>query len=59
MEEEKLRKSGELLAERSKYMTFRSGNADGADQLLRKALEKLIKTRIELFTPHATHQARH
>lgn len=40
-------------------MTFRSGNAEGADQLFTQGVGEVDKKRIELFTPHATHQARH
>jgi hypothetical protein len=56
MEEEKLRKLGKLLAERSNHMTFRSGNADGADQFFTQGVGEVDKSRIEVFTPYATHK---
>jgi hypothetical protein len=56
MEQEKLRRLGKLLAERTKHMTFRSGNADGADQLFTQGVGEVDKNRIEVFTPYATHK---
>ena len=47
---------GELLATRTKYIKFRSGNAPGADELFCKGISLVDNKRIELIIPDNMHR---
>ena len=47
---------GELLATRTKYIKFRSGNAPGADELFCKGVSLVDNKRIELIIPDNKHR---
>jgi hypothetical protein len=55
-DEIKLRKLGNLLTERSQFITFRSGNAEGADQFFTLGVGDIDPKRIEIFIPYPTHR---
>ena len=45
-----------LLAERTKHMLFRSGNADGADAHFAKGVAALDPDRLQVVTPYSGHR---
>lgn len=47
---------GRLLSERTRYITFRSGNALGADKLFAEGVASVDKSRIQLITPYSKHR---
>lgn len=52
----KLIKLGSLLAEKSNYITFRSGNADGADSYFAQGVTSIDSSRFEVITPYSGHR---
>lgn len=55
-DEYKLVAIGELLAEQTKYMRFRSGNASGSDALFSEGVCQVDPKRLEVITPYAGHR---
>jgi hypothetical protein len=55
-DQEKLIKLGKILAENSKYMLFRSGNAKGADFYFSQGVISVDKTRLQVITPYSGHR---
>lgn len=53
---DKLRTLATLLARKSKYMHFRSGNASGADELFSLGVAEVDPARLELIKPYASHR---
>jgi hypothetical protein len=49
---------GELLATQTKNITFRSGNAPGADELFCRGVSVIDKNRIQLVLPDKEHRKR-
>jgi len=47
---------GKTLAEKTKNVTFRSGNADGADYFFSTGVSSVDKTRLQVITPYAGHR---
>lgn len=56
VDEEKLILVGKLLAENTKHMVFRSGNAKGADELFAKGVCSVDPTRMQVITPYTDHR---
>jgi hypothetical protein len=54
-DEDKLILVGKMLAENSKHITFRSGNAKGADELFSKGVCSVDASRLEVITPFTDH----
>ncbi len=55
-DKEKLVLLGKLLASRTSKMTFRSGNADGADHYFSTGVSEVDHTRLQVITPYAGHR---
>lgn len=55
-DEELLIRLGQLLASQTNYITFRSGNAPGADELFCKGVSKIDLARIQLVIPNKEHR---
>ncbi len=55
-DEDKLSLLGHLLAERSAFMKFRSGNATGADELFSQGVANVDPSRLEVIKPYASHR---
>ena len=55
-DESKLFSLGKLLATQSNTMIFRSGNAEGADQLFSEGVAAIDPKRLQLITPYAGHR---
>jgi hypothetical protein len=56
-EEQKLLEAlGKLLVTHSKYITFRSGNASGADEWFSKGVCEVSPERMEVIRPYAGHR---
>ena len=55
-EEEKLTALGKLLASETKYMLFRSGNANGADYYFSLGVASVNNTRLQVITPYTDHR---
>jgi len=49
---------GEKLAELLPLVLFRSGNAEGADELFSQGVEKVDPARLHVLTPYSNHRAR-
>lgn len=52
----KLTALGRLLASKTKRMTFRSGNADGSDQLFSNGITGVNNKRLQVITPYSGHR---
>lgn len=55
-DKEKLNSLGRLLASRTERMTFRSGNADGSDQLFSDGVTSIDNKRLQVITPYTGHR---
>lgn len=55
-DKEKLFALGKLLASKTKYMIFRSGNADGADQYFSDGVASVNPDRLQVITPYSGHR---
>jgi hypothetical protein len=55
-DEEKLIRVGKLLAANSSHITFRSGNAPGADELFSQGVCSVNPARMEVITPYTDHR---
>lgn len=55
-DEDKLIRVGKLLAENSTHITFRSGNAKGADELFTQGVCSVNPARMEVITPYTDHR---
>ena len=55
-DEDKLLILGTLLAQKSKFMNFRSGNASGADELFSRGVAEVDPSRLEVIKPYASHR---
>ena len=53
---EKLTALGKLLASKTKKMSFRSGNADGADHYFSIGIAAVDKKRLQVITPYTGHR---
>lgn len=51
----KLKALGRLLAEQTKYIKFRSGNAKGADLLFSQGVAEVDPNRLEVIVPYTGH----
>jgi hypothetical protein len=60
LEEDKarLQEIGKLLASKSKFMIFRSGNAEGSDQLFSDGVAAVDKKRLQVITPYSGHRVK-
>lgn len=47
---------GELLASKTSKMIFRSGNADGSDQLFSAGVSQIDHKRLQVITPYTDHR---
>lgn len=47
---------GELLASKTSKMIFRSGNADGSDQLFSDGVAQIDNKRLQVITPYTDHR---
>lgn len=52
----KLTKLGKVLAERTKLIKFRSGNAEGADYHFSKGVAAVDSSRLQVITPYKGHR---
>uniref|UniRef100_UPI00404A1C99 hypothetical protein n=1 Tax=Gelidibacter sp. TaxID=2018083 RepID=UPI00404A1C99 len=55
-DKEKLTALGRLLASKTTKMTFRSGNADGSDQLFSNGVTAINNKRLQVITPYSGHR---
>lgn len=55
-DKEKLTALGKLLASKTSKMTFRSGNADGSDQLFSDGVSMIDHKRLQVITPYTGHR---
>ena len=55
-DKEKLVKLGKTLAENSRFMLFRSGNANGADLFFSQGVISVDKTRLQVITLYSGHR---
>ena len=55
-DKEKLTALGKLLASKTSKMTFRSGNAKGADQLFSDGVTSIDNKRLQHITPYSGHR---
>ena len=55
-DKEKLTALGKLLASKTKNMTFRSGNAEGSDQLFSDGVTAVDNKRLQVVTPYSGHR---
>ncbi len=55
-DKEKLFALGKLLASKSSKMTFRSGNAEGADQYFSEGVAMVDYKRFQVITPYTNHR---
>lgn len=55
-DEDKLIALGSLLAQESRYIQFRSGNASGADYLFSTGVSSIAKHRLQVITPYTGHR---
>lgn len=55
-DKEKLFALGKLLASKSSKMTFRSGNAEGADQYFSEGVAMVDYKRLQVITPYTNHR---
>jgi hypothetical protein len=55
-DKEKLTALGRLLASQTKRMTFRSGNAEGSDQLFSDGVTAIDYKRLQVITPYSGHR---
>jgi hypothetical protein len=55
-DKEKLKAVGRLLATKTKYMIFRSGNAEGSDQFFSEGVAEIDKSRLQVITPYTGHR---
>jgi hypothetical protein len=55
-DKEKLTALGRLLASKTKRMIFRSGNAEGSDQLFSDGVATFDKKRLQVITPYSGHR---
>ncbi|MEY4604195.1 MAG: hypothetical protein RIT43_1487 [Bacteroidota bacterium] len=58
-DQETLVQLGELLARKTTYMTFRSGNAPGADELFCSGVGMIDPARVLMVIPEETHRKKH
>ncbi|MDY0101707.1 MAG: hypothetical protein RBS07_02150 [Lentimicrobium sp.] len=56
-DEDKLSQLGRLLANRSTFIKFRSGNATGADELFSRGVADIDPSRLEVIKPYASHRS--
>jgi len=52
----KLIEFGKMLAQKTTKMKFRSGNANGADNLFAEGVKMIDDKRLQLIVPHANHR---
>lgn len=57
-DKEKLTTLGRLLATKTKNMIFRSGNAEGADQLFSDGVTEVDTKRLQVITPYTGHRVK-
>lgn len=57
-DKDKLIELGKLLAFKTKKMIFRSGNAEGSDQLFCSGITELANERLQLVTPYSGHRSK-
>jgi len=57
-DKEKLTTLGRLLATKTKNMIFRSGNAEGADQLFSDGVTVVDSKRLQVITPYTGHRVK-
>jgi|SRR5690625_243807 len=55
-DKEKLTALGTLLTSKTKHIKFRSGNAEGSDQLFSDGVTAVDKKRLEVITPYSGHR---
>jgi hypothetical protein len=55
-DENKLTLLGHLLAEKSAFIKFRSGNATGADEFFSRGVAEVDPVRLEIIKPYASHR---
>ncbi len=55
-DKEKLTVLGKLLATKTSKMIFRSGNAEGSDQLFSEGVSSIDNTRLQVITPYSGHR---
>ncbi len=55
-ETKKLFELGRLLASKTNHIVFRSGNAEGADELFSKGVTEINPNRLQVITPYARHR---
>ena len=55
-DKEKLKALGRLLASKTVKITFRSGNADGSDQLFSDGVTSVDNKRLQVITPYSGHR---
>lgn len=55
-DKKKLQALGKLLAAKTSKMIFRSGNAEGADQLFSEGVCAITNTRFQVITPYSGHR---
>ena len=56
VDKEKLKKLGNLLASSTRYISFRSGNADGADYHFVSGVAEIDKDRVSVIVPYTKHR---
>ncbi|MEK0420632.1 MAG: hypothetical protein RLZZ161_483 [Bacteroidota bacterium] len=55
----KLRALSRLLAEKTQFMIFRSGNAAGADEYFSQGIAAVNANRLQVITPYEGHRQKH
>ena len=58
-DKEKLISLGKLLAQNTKFMKFRSGNADGSDYLFSSGVSSVDPGRLQVITPYKDHRKKY
>ncbi|MDR2804077.1 MAG: hypothetical protein LBB85_00330, partial [Dysgonamonadaceae bacterium] len=55
-DEEKIELFGKLIAEKTQHITFRSGNALGADYCFSRGVTAVDQKRMQVVTPYSGHR---
>ncbi len=55
-DKEKLTALGKLLASKTSRITFRSGNAEGSDQLFSDGVTSVDNKKLQVITPYSGHR---
>ena len=57
-DQDRLRALGRMVAEGTKHMTFRSGNAEGSDHFFSEGVASVDPKRLQVITPYSGHRSK-